>query len=118
MGWDGYAYRQDGSLVTRDTMTRSEKIFFTKASKFVVEESDTVDFMLKDGSLDCSACGEEIAAIIGVPITNMELISADLIKEKIKDLKLDCDSYYWARLSAIMFLRGCAKFGFNFQNQW
>ncbi len=115
MGWYGFAYNQNGDMVTRETMTRSEKIWFTKASKLVTKNTGSVDGMLQDGSLGCSACGRQVSEILDHPMYNNEEIFSDVITGRMKGIELDGD---WASQSAIMFLKGCVKFGYSFRNAW
>jgi len=114
MGWDAYAYRQDGTPVSRENMTHQEKLWFTKASNTVIKISGAVDSGLKSAYLDTSSCGRAISKMLGVDMFSLDNISSEFIKDNLED-KYEA---YWDYQSAYHFLVGCVKFGYNIQFSW
>ncbi|MCK9154526.1 MAG: hypothetical protein M0P12_00280 [Paludibacteraceae bacterium] len=122
MGYDAIAYRvkRNGNLgdcVSRETMTRAEKNWFTRASNKVQKICGSVDFGLDKGYLECRICGVLMNRWLGTDINDTETpITTERIKHNpicLENLETD-----WERHSVKMFLEGCQKFGYAVKNVW
>jgi hypothetical protein len=116
MGLDVYAYRSDGTFISRENMTRQEKCWFTKASKDVCLTSDNgVDGYLKEGSLDCTESVKEVCKMLGISIDHEAVIPNSTIKERLVFGRYSDDFHYQ---SAVMFLLGCIRFKYDIRLNW
>lgn len=103
MGWDGYANNIHG-----------HKAKFKEASEIVAVKCGSVDGLLADGGLDCSACASALEMATGQNAWDEDGWSAKKVKRLAESAiwpeEVDADMC-WAVESAKAFLSLCAQIG-------
>lgn len=110
MGWDGYANN-----------TRGHKAKFKAAAKKVQDKCGTVDGLLQEGALDCSACAFALEAATGQSAWDQDGWSAKKVKQLAAEARWPGEvepDQCWAVESAKAFLNLCADIGTGIHFSW
>ena len=110
MGWDAIA------TYNKKTLTTSLRRQFKNAADKVRERQKSVDMLLGQGGLDCSAC-----AIALTKATGMNCYGEPLTVEQVREFQEKAswpEKQDWAIDSAKIFLEICAKNGLEISFSW
>ena len=79
MGWDAYAFSEEG--IDLDV--------FKSAHTEVIEIAGAVDGLLDDGALDCSACGRMIEKMTGASMLDANGWGAGTVRRLVEQIDFD-----------------------------
>lgn len=124
MGWDAYALDAEGKALfeyeDRRGLFIKDRVCaraFKNASDDVRNKTKTVDGLLHNGGLDCSACGDAIHRLTGVDQYGLAL-SIQQVQELTITPYEPLPEDAWAYYSALEFIKVCQEQKLGIRFSW
>lgn len=119
MGWDAFSTAYVARCEAGESLVVGFLPEFEVVSDQVLAQCGTVDWMLKFGALDCSACADAIEVATGQSAWDTEGWSPERVRALVVEAKWDkCEQEQWAVLSAKAFVETCATMNLGVSFSW